>query len=204
MDNKSLDFLDNSEFLEGLVSGSHSNFKTLIEYYHKPLSLYAYSLSKDLDLSKDLVQNVFFKFWVKRKNLKHIKSLKNYLFKSVYNEFSNQLRNRKKISILDQKHLEVLDQIVQNEDDIILKNKIDLVRQEINKLPQKCRETLLLSKKEGLTNQEISDYMDVSKRTVENQISKAFRIIRQKLKKKMLLFLISIFRFRFGEKRNLN
>ena len=199
MENKSLDFLNNSEFIEGLVNGSHSNFETLIDYYHKPLSLYAYSLSKDLDLSKDVVQNVFFKFWVKRKDLEHIKSLKNYLFKSVYNEFSNQMRHRKKISVLEQKHFEILNQIILNQDEDLSKSKIDLVCQEINKLPQKCKETLLLSKMEGLTNQEISNYMNVSKRTVENQISKAFRIIRQKLRKKMLLFLISIFRFGIGK-----
>ena len=162
MNNKSLDSLNNSEFIKGLVNGSHSNFETLIDYYHKPLSLYAYSLSKDLDLSKDVVQNVFFKFWVKRKDLEHIKSLKNYLFKSVYNEFSNQMRHGKKNSILDQKHLEVLDNIVQNESEDILKSQINLVEQEISKLPQKCKETLLLSKKEGLTNQEISEYMNVS------------------------------------------
>jgi len=51
----------------------------------------------------------------------------------------------------------------------------------IEQLPPKCKETLLLSKKEGLTNIEIAEYLDVSIKTVEGQISKAFKILREKL-----------------------
>ena len=60
------------------------------------------------------------------------------------------------------------------------------------KLPPKCKETFLLSKQEGLTNIEIANFMNVSIRTVESHMNKAFRILREKLKDKVkpILFLM--------------
>ena len=65
-------------------------------------------------------------------------------------------------------------------------------------LPPKCQQIFVLSKKEGLTNIEISEYLNVSKKTVEAQITKAFGILRERLGKKydMLLFIF------FGRKTN--
>ena len=69
---------------------------------------------------------------------------------------------------------------------------VKLVKIEIQKLPSRCKETFLLSKQEGLTIVEIADFMNVSTRTVETQMSKAYKILREKLKDKIqpILFLL--------------
>ena len=69
---------------------------------------------------------------------------------------------------------------------------------EINNLPPKCQKVFILSKKEGLTNIEISEHLNISIKTVEAQITKAFGILRERLGKKydMLLFIF------FGRKTN--
>ncbi|MEP5941169.1 sigma factor-like helix-turn-helix DNA-binding protein, partial [Maribacter dokdonensis] len=61
------------------------------------------------------------------------------------------------------------------------------------KLPPKCQKVFVLSKKEGLSNSEIADYLDVSIKTVEAQITKAFRILKNELGDKYETILLIIF-----------
>ena len=86
--------------------------------------------------------------------------------------------------------------MIENESEEELWAQIKLANQEIQNLPPKCKETFLLSKKEGLTVIEIAEFMNVSKRTVESQMNKAFRILREKLSDKIkavLFILICLF-----------
>ena len=74
-----------------------------------------------------------------------------------------------------------LEQIVEEDQTEKFLKQLEWIKKVIEQLPPKCKETLLLSKKAGLTNIEIAEYLDVSIRTVEGQISKAFKILREKL-----------------------
>jgi RNA polymerase sigma-70 factor (ECF subfamily) len=74
-----------------------------------------------------------------------------------------------------------------------LQRVINVVNKEIQNLPPKCKEVFILSKKEGLTNIEIAEHLDVSIKTVEAQITKAFSILRSSLEKKIKSFLFLLF-----------
>ncbi|MEM6699480.1 MAG: sigma factor-like helix-turn-helix DNA-binding protein, partial [Bacteroidota bacterium] len=80
-----------------------------------------------------------------------------------------------------QKYYEVLQREVQEPDEQYHKGLVDLVVQEAEKLPPKCKKVFFLSKREGLTNAEISEYLDISVKAVEAQITKAFSALRKKL-----------------------
>ncbi|CAN0596932.1 unnamed protein product, partial [Laminaria digitata] len=69
---------------------------------------------------------------------------------------------------------------------------IERIGKEVQNLPPKCREVFILSRKDGLTNVEISDYLNISIKTVEAQITKAFSVLRNKLGDKYdtILFLV--------------
>ncbi|WP_445747751.1 sigma factor-like helix-turn-helix DNA-binding protein [Polaribacter sp.] len=73
-----------------------------------------------------------------------------------------------------------------------------IVKKEIENLPPKCKQIFLLSKEEGLTNIEIAEYLNVSIKSVEAHITKAFGILRSAIGNKIdgILFLL------FGKKRN--
>jgi len=60
-----------------------------------------------------------------------------------------------------------------------------LVMQGIEMLPPKCKQTFLLSKKDGLTNMEIAEYLNVSIKTVEGQLTKAYHILRKQVGRKI-------------------
>ncbi|MGX1930997.1 sigma-70 family RNA polymerase sigma factor [Flagellimonas sp. 2504JD4-2] len=164
----------------------------LMDTYHQSLCLYVYSLSSDYELAQDIVQNVFIKLWENRQKSKTIKSIRKYLYKSVYNAFANHWRKDRKMLAIEEKHMTALHQIFENEDEDLFRKQVKLVQQEVQKLPPRCKKTFLLSKQEGLTNIEIANFMNVSIRTVEAQINKAFNILRERLKDKVepILFLL--------------
>lgn len=83
---------------------------------------------------------------------------------------------------LEKKHIESLSIILEEETNEDLDQLIKLVNEEIDHLPPKCKKTFLLSKKEGLTNFEIADYLDISVKSVEAHITRAYRILREKIK----------------------
>ncbi|MBC6999817.1 RNA polymerase sigma-70 factor [Cytophaga sp. FL35] len=162
-----------------------------MDSYHHRLCVYVYSLTHDQDSAKDIVQNVFIKLWEQKDRLMHVESLRSFLYKSVYNGFLNHLRSERRMLTIEEKHMERLYQIIE-EDEELVEKQIVLIRTEIQNLPPKCRETFMLSKGEGLTNIEIANFMNVSLKTVENQMSKAFKILRKKLQHKIepVLFLL--------------
>lgn len=185
-------FSNNKTLKDELEKGNHQALAFLMNTYHQSLCLYVYSLLNDYDGAQDIVQNTFIKLWEKRGKVQSIKSIKRFLYKSVYNGFIDQWRKDKRMLMIEKKHYEALEQIVDNENEELLKKQIELVKLEIQKLPPRCKETFILSKQDGLTNIEIADFMNVSTRTVEAQMNKAFKILREKLKDKIkpILFLL--------------
>lgn len=192
------DFLNEENLKKELAKGNHKSIVFLMDLYHQPLCLYAYSLSNDYDKAKDIVQSVYIKIWEEREKIQHIKSLKRYLYKSVYNNFIDLWRKDKRILFIEKKHLQAIEKIVENENRDELQEQIKLVNLAIEDLPPKCKKTFLLSKKEGLTNIEIAEFMNVSIRTVETQISKAFRILRKKLTGKVSPILFTLIGLKYS------
>lgn len=86
-----------------------------------------------------------------------------------------------------------------NNDSESFQRILKVVNKEIDGLPPKCKEVFILSKKEGLTNIEIAEHLEVSIKTVEAQITKAFSILRSSMQEKIK----SIFFLFFGRKQNL-
>ena len=178
--------------INGLKKGDSKAYSLLVDSYHNILCVYAYQLTNDRDHSKDIVQNVFINIWRIRLKLKDDFALKSYLYRSVYNEFLNQERNRIHAVPLDKKNIEALSSILEEEDEKSLDKLMNLVKREIDNLPPKCKRTFLLSKQEGLTNIEIAEYLNVSIKSVEAHITKAFSILRKTVGDKMngILFLL--------------
>tara|TARA_B110000305_G_scaffold26895_1_gene24668 strand:+ start:1651 stop:2250 length:600 start_codon:yes stop_codon:yes gene_type:complete len=185
-------FLNDKEFISSLKKGDSKGYQFLVTSYHQKLCVYANSLTNDSDLAEDIVQNVFMSIWKNRNKLKDQFVVKSYLYKSVYNEFIDQYRKKKAVLTLEKKHIDALTYIVEEEDEKSLEKLISIVKKEIDKLPPKCKQTFLLSKEEGLTNLEISEYLNISIKSVEAHITKAFSVLRKSIGNKVngILFLL--------------
>jgi RNA polymerase sigma-70 factor (ECF subfamily) len=193
-------FLNDIDLIAALKNGETNAYTFLVNTYHKKLCVYAFSLTNDNDLAEDIVQNVFMSIWKNKHKLKEDFAVKSYLYKSVYNEFIDQYRKNKTVLTLEKKHIDALNYIVEEEDEKSLERLLLIVKREIENLPPKCKQIFLLSKEEGLTNVEIAEYLNVSIKSVEAHITKAFGILRSAIGNKIdgVLFLL------FGKKGVVN
>lgn len=187
---------DNSEFISRLKKGDEKAYVDLVGIYNHKLCLYANSLLNNIPLSEDIVQNIFIKVWEKRQNLRKDLSLKSYLYKSVYNACVNQYKKNQALTAVEKKYVEGLDQIVEKKNEDTLEKLKLKVKKAIDNLPPKCKEVFILSKKEGLTNMEISEHLNVSINTIERQITIAFTKIRAEVGSKTNLILYLMFRMK--------
>ncbi|KIQ14426.1 LuxR family transcriptional regulator [Flavobacterium sp. MEB061] len=194
---KNDDYNDNNALIEALRNGDEKAYSYLIDTYHHKLCVYANSLVKNIYSAEDIVQNVFIKVWEQRTRLKSDHALKSFLYKLVYNEFIDLYRKNQSLFSLEKSYYDALNSIVFEDDSESFQRVLNVVNKEIQNLPPKCKEVFILSKKEGLTNIEIAEHLDVSVKTVEAQITKAFSILRTSLEEKIknVLFLL------FGKKK---
>ncbi|SDM41870.1 RNA polymerase sigma-70 factor [Kriegella aquimaris] len=159
-------------------SDSHA-LKILFDQQYRPLCVYALQFAQCLPDAEDIVQGVFIKLWTKREELDIKTSIKAYLYKSVFNAcMQNVRRDKKTEGTLDFIKHKVLQEQTQ-EDDSELLEKIEKIKILVDSLPDRCKEILLLSKKEGYKNKEIADKLGISIKTVESQMRIAFKKIRK-------------------------
>ena len=187
------------ELKKGLAEGLESAYTYMIDKYDQILFGYAFSLSHDRAIAQDIVQNVFLRIWEKRTELHLRNNLQSYLLKSVYHEFISVYRKNRPILYIESKYFEGLENTVSTTRDY--DGIIAQVRAEINRLPPKCKAIFIMSKKEGLTNLEIANYLNISVKTVEFHITKAFVTLRENLKLSYTTLLL-IFGSRVHNKRN--
>ena len=166
------------EFILLLKSGDESAFTELINKYNRRLFAYAVSLSGDYSLAKDILQDVFLKTYEFRKRLNPEFSIEGFLYRSVYNQFINVYHKNKSLLKVHDEYVRFLNQIIDESKDSEFDKLIKIVNESINNLPKRCKEIFVLSKKEGYTNLEISEILNISIKTVEAQITIAFKSIR--------------------------
>lgn len=143
----------------------------------------------DEAIAKDLIQDVFVSLWEKA-SLQQISNLSAYLTQAVKYSCFMHLRS----GAISQKHLARLNALIESntiEEEYNLKELQQALDQGIESLPEKCREVFCMSRFEYLPNQKIAEKLNISPKTVENQITKALRILRLSVDKMaFLLFFI--------------
>ncbi len=153
------------------------DFEKLFSTHYLSLCIYARRIVGDMDIARDLVQDVFVMVYEKRSTLK-IRSAKSFLYRSVYHACLNHL---KKINT-HQRHHEYLKYTMPDSeyhDSVIQAELEEKIWKAVQKLPDQCRRIFEMNRFEGKKNKEIAEILGISIRTVETQISKALRMIRK-------------------------
>ena len=173
--------MSDHQALQSLKNGDPSSLEELFHRYYGFLTRTAFYITKDKEAAEDLTQDLFVKLWERRETLPEIINLKAYLVHIVKNSALDYIERKKTgVSQLDQfLYFERFAEELSPEETEDLKNKIS---DSLSRLPPKCRLVFSLNRFEGLTNDEIAGYLEISKRTVETQISKALKIMRKELK----------------------
>jgi RNA polymerase sigma-70 factor (ECF subfamily) len=182
-DNKTCILIEyNKKFYKRLQENDPIAWRELINLYSDRLYAYALSLSSDHDVSSDIIQQVFINLFESKDRLDPKYSLKSFLYRSTYNQFVDNYRKKKSMSILHEQYYHILDQFITNTDEEDFSKKINLLNDLIGTLPLKTKEVFILSKSDGLTNAEISEILDISIKTVEGHITRAFKLLRKMAK----------------------
>ena len=161
-------------------------FENIFKAYFSALMAFSRKILGDEDAAREVVHQVFINLWERRHEIDLSKPLKSYLFTAVNNRSLNVIRDRKKFSSEPvPEHVEEWDLSTQLES-MELEERI---RQTISTLPQRCRAIFELNRFDGMSYTEIAKKLDISVKTVENQMSKALKILREQLAKYLSLLL---------------
>jgi RNA polymerase sigma-70 factor, ECF subfamily len=176
-----------------LSTNTERDFERLFKEHFKSLYAYAYTILKDEIMAEEIVQQVFFKIW-DRQSLAAIEtSVKAYLYKSVYHDSLNYLKHQKIKNQYEAYAMHQNKHQSENTSGIGLKELENRLRKAMNDLPQQCRTIFQLSRFEGLKYQEIANQLNISVKTVENQMGKALKQLRTKLVDFLPLFILLLF-----------
>ena len=165
----------------------------LFEEYYATVLLYSISIVKDKDDAEDIVQRVFISLWRKMDSIDFHTSARAYLYRSVYHA-SLDLLKHKKIRKRYEDEVKKTNRVIHaaNNDEKELSEKIESA---INGLPDQCRKIFKMNRYDRLRYKDIAAVLHISEKTVENQMVKALRILRERLKDYLpvILFLINCF-----------
>ncbi|MGV8094531.1 MAG: RNA polymerase sigma factor [Mangrovibacterium sp.] len=165
-----------------LKEGDVASFDAIFKKYHKKVYYFAKSYLKNKEEAEDVVQEVFMNLWRHRDQINEHYIFSKYLFKITYNATCKRFRKQAS----EKKHLEEVLQSTSIEDnstklDLEYNNLVETKNLLINKLPERQKNILLLSIEEQLTCEEISQKLNISKKTVENYLSSAKTYLRKSL-----------------------
>jgi RNA polymerase sigma-70 factor (ECF subfamily) len=169
------------ELLEGLRAGSRTAFDAIFRQQYATLVGSAVSILHDRSAAEDVVQDVMLELWRRRESLIIETTLRSYLFRATRNRSLNRIRHEQ----VERRAEPLLAQdpfLNPAADRRVHEREIaSAVRSAVAELPTRCREVFELSRVHGLKYAEIADVMSISIKTVEAQMGKALRLIRERL-----------------------
>ena len=179
------------QLITTLKSGDITAFEMLFRTYYQPLCNYAYTFVQDRDEAEEIVQSTFLNVWEKRDNLSIHTGVKPYLYAMVRNASLNVLKHEK----IKQQHvtmeMAVAERSVESVTRAVMASELETkIYKAMDKLPEQCRLVFKLSRFEELKYSEIAEQLNISIKTVENQMGKALKIMRDQLKDYLPLLII--------------
>jgi RNA polymerase sigma-70 factor (family 1) len=171
--------------VKSLSKGNLLAFNTLFKEYSSRLYRFAYSYLKSEAEAEELVQEVFTIIWEKRAELKEELSFKSFLFTIAFNIIRKHFRTKAYLS--DYLKSETSDDLdMQTSDKITYDSLYKYLNELIDQLPTRRKEIFIKSRLNGQSIREIAEEMNISHKTVENQLSDALKFIRTNLNKESL------------------
>ncbi|MBS3807772.1 MAG: RNA polymerase sigma-70 factor [Bacteroidales bacterium] len=174
--------LSEKKTVREIKQGNIQTFERVFRDYYEELCYYANRYLKDLDLSEEAVQDVFFRIWTKRQSLNIHESLKSYLYASTRNKCLKMIRSDKMADKYYEYAKHTAPQKVSTPVDELNAAELNrLIERTIRELPGRTQEIFRLSRYQGLKYAEIAERLSVSVKTVEANMGKALKLFRKNL-----------------------
>lgn len=168
--------------LQRSSEGDATAFHELYQLHKRDVFALVNMRLPDVEDAKDVVQEIFIELWLKKEALLAIRDLKPYLYVLARNQVITAYR-RRNVQLKNEgllfEGLNTLDHSA--EDNAIAKELYDQINQIVEKLPETTRQCYHLSKNEGKRNGEIADLLNISEKTVRNNLSEALKRLKSSL-----------------------
>ena len=171
--------------IKKIKEGDILTFENVFRQYYTPLYLYSFSIIGKQDAAEEIIQNLFYILWRDREKLNILRSLKNYLYRIVYNH-----------SILYQRHQNVRrvhqDSVLSNDteeqnstplEQLEYKELERIINETLKRLPERRLKIFRMHRTEGKKYKEIADILSISVKTVEAEMTKTYQVLRYEIEK---------------------
>jgi len=169
-----------------ITTKNNIDIESSFKEYYSPLCRYAHSFIFDQDTCEDLVQEVFLQIWDKNPVVNS--SISSYLYRAVKNACLNQLKKTAQQVIIP---IEEVEDPIETSFELNKEQNISQVKEKvehaIQNLPPRCREVFIMRRNMQMSYNEISEALNISKKTIENQMNSAIKKLRSQLNKTDLL-----------------
>ena len=185
--------LENEAIATLLAQKDESAFELVFKTHFKRLHAYAFTILQDEMEAEEMVQQVFFKLWDRNENLSLSGSVSSYLYRAVHNESLNYIKHQK-VRSNHQLHVAYsMKNEVEHPAKKVMAGELEKkIHTALNELPEQCRTIFQMSRFDELKYREIADKLGISVKTVENQMGKALKLLREKLVDFLIFILLFI------------
>lgn len=182
-----------SLLIQKIREGDEHAYEIAFLKYYTPLCQYTWKYVWAEELSKEIVQEVFTEVWEDRKNLKPSGHLRGFLFEVARNKALDYIKHQKIVErYLSEAKRQKKENLLQSSyrEEGASQGFHEAIEEAINSLPPKGRQIFELNRKEGLTYREISEYLNISVKTVETHMRRVLKKLRERLSKYAPSFLL--------------
>ncbi len=167
----------NKDLLNLVSQNDEAAFTELYNRYWKKLFTIAYSRLNEVQSAEDIVHDVFIGLWTNRHKV-DIDLLENYLATATKYAVLNKIRKKVKERNFQTMAQPEVQYDLTVETSLHYKRILEIIKTEVDKLPEKCRLIFKYSREEGMPVKKIATQLNLSPKTVENQLGKALRHLR--------------------------
>lgn len=168
-----------------------ANFEQWFDQYYEGMHRYCITMIRDNQEAEDIVQSVFLDVWKDREKLEIHTSIQAFLYKGVYFKCMNKIKAGK----VENKYLQTKLNYTESNDPAIYEEVSTLIDETLNGLPEQCRKIFMMSRFDGMRYNEIAHALNLSPKTIENQMGKALKTMRAALSEHLQIIVFNILIF---------
>lgn len=176
------------ELLELLKTDDIAAFEEIYNRYWEKLYVAAYKRLHLKEVCEEIVQDFFTKFWINRAHIDIRSSFAGYFFTAIRYQVLNYMEKEMvRTNYKDNLQFNLTNN--STEESVLLNDLTQNLDRAVKELPERCRSIFELSRNEFKSNKEIAEMLDISEKTVENQLTKALRRLRRTISTWLFTFL---------------
>lgn len=181
--------ISDKKHFQAMLQGNDLALRSLLSTYHNYLVVVGMRYLTDRQRVEDVIHDTFADLWNKKQTIE-VQSVKSFLRGAVVNKCLSIIRKDSRIDLVEEHSFDLSTKEPSADQYIDRDNLEKEIYKIIDGLPLKCGQVFRLSRLEGKSHQEISDDMGISKKTIENHMTRALKTLRNQLQRKELLLIV--------------